>query len=110
MFVDGKASLNRYHPDRGPWVVERVLGVEKLGADRKAEACAETTLARLRSVARTPEGFEHIQKVTKFFTADNAADEVKACQVLTDTLPQNAVRDPGWQSFDPASHQKRLSR
>ena len=87
--VDGKTSINRYRPELGPWVVERILGVEKLGAKRSAEATAKVTVDKLRgAVEKIPGGFERVQAITRFFTADNAADEVKACQLMRDELPQ----------------------
>ena len=94
--ADGKTSMNRYRPDLGPWVVERILGCEKLGADRSAEATAKVTLDTLRRVVSQIEGgFGRVQKITRFFTADNAADEVKACQLLRDELHQLQFDIPG---------------
>ena len=87
--IDGKTSMNQYRPEHGPWVVERVLGVEKLGADRSAGKTAQITVQTLRDVVRKlPNGFERVQAITRFFTADNAADEVKACQLMREELPQ----------------------
>ena len=81
--------MNRYRPELGPWVVERVLGVEKLGADRSAGQIAKVTVDTLRdAVRKIPDGFERVQAITRFFTADNASDEVKACQLMRDDLPQ----------------------
>ena len=87
--VDGQTSTNRFRPELGPWVVERILGVEKLGADRSATATASITVGRLRSLVKgIPGGFERVQATARFFTADNASDEVKACQLMRDDLPQ----------------------
>ena len=79
---------------RGPWIAERVLGVAELGSDRSAVATSQATVSVIRRAARDDDSFQAVQHKALFFTADNAADETLAGQLMLRDLPRLTFNMP----------------
>ena len=83
VYVDGKTSLNLWSRGEGPFIVERTFGVVSMGSDRSGDANALATWSLCEETcASDAVGLEHLRTHTRFFTADNAADEVVAARTL----------------------------
>lgn len=79
--------------NRGPWIVERVLGCGVLASDRSGQAVAKSTLQVLHKALPSPWDFEMVAKKARFFTADNAADETIAHKCLREALDDSLEFD-----------------
>ena len=70
-----------------PWIVGRVLGVAKMGAERSGAAAAQATLSVVDSLLGGGDGSQPVKDKMRFFTADNAADETVAHRNLLANFP-----------------------
>jgi len=78
---------------KGPWIFERAAGVGVLGFDRSATALAKATRVQLARVCGGETPPEVLDKI-EFYTADNAADETAACQLLKQTCKHLVYENP----------------
>ena len=80
-------GLRSLLPNGGaPWVVDRALGLDIMGADRSADATARSTVNIFKEAAGSEENFDEMRHQVVFFSADNAADETKAGVLLKETF------------------------
>ena len=69
--------------DRGPWVVERIVGMPELGSDHSARNKARQTILALQ---RLPGGQDLLERV-QFYCSDGAADAQLAGELSKHRLP-----------------------